>query len=76
MGYVFIPLVASIVLALHHVAFTDASRWSKLALATIVLASLAIWRYYPRWMVIATVVQVGASVYMLLYLKLQEDTGR
>ena len=76
MGYAFIPVIASIILVLHHVALTDASRWSKLIVATAVAASLAIWRYYPEWLVLATVVQVGASIYMLLYLRVREDVGR
>jgi hypothetical protein len=69
MGYPLIALVASIALTLHHVAMTDASRWSKLAVGIVVLASLVIWRYAPQWLVIATLLQVGAGVYMLVYLR-------
>ena len=76
MGYGFIPLIASIVLLLHHIALTDASRRSKSVVATAVGASLVVWQYYPRWLIFATVVQAGASVYMLIYLKLQGDVGR
>ena len=76
MGYAVIPVLASIILVLHHVAFTDASRLSKFIVATAVAASLAIWRYYPQWLVLATLVQVGTSIYMLLYLRVREHVGR
>jgi hypothetical protein len=68
-GYAFIPVVASIILMVHHVAITDASRWSKLVVAVVVIASLAIWRFAPQWLVLATILQVATSVYMLVYLK-------
>ena len=76
MGYGVIPVIASIVLAIHHVAITDASRRSKVVIGTLVTASLVIWQFYPRWAVLATVVQVGASMYMLVYLKVREDARR
>ncbi len=69
-------MIASIVLAVHHVAITDASRRSKLVIGTAVAASLAIWLYYPKWLVLATLEQVGASIYMLVYLRLREDVRR
>ncbi len=75
MGYSVIPVIASIVLVLHHVVITDASRWSKLFVATVVAASLAIWRYYPQWLIFATLMQVGASIYMLGYLRVREHVG-
>ncbi len=71
MGYGFIPLIASIVLAVHHVAFTDASRSSKVTIVTVVAASLAIWRYYPQRLVLATLLQVAASIYLLMYLRVR-----
>ncbi len=72
-GYNFIPVFVSIVLGLHHVAFTDASRGSKLTVFGIVAVSLAIWLYGPRWLVFATLMQAGVSIYMLLYLRWQYD---
>lgn len=75
MGYALIPVIASIILLIHHVAATDASRLSKLVLTIVVLASLAIWKYFPRWLVAATVLQSAASVYMLVYLKVQAAGG-
>jgi hypothetical protein len=40
-----------------------------------VAAALAIWWFYPRWIVAANLVQVGAGIYMLLYLKINEDVA-
>ena len=67
MGYGVIPIIASVLLAIHHVVATGASRWSKLAMVIIVSASLVVWQYYPRWLILATLMQVGAAIYMLLY---------
>ncbi len=75
MGYAFIPIVVSIFLALQHVGISDASRKSKVTVFAIVLSSLAIWRYFPQWLVFATVLQVVVSIYMLLYLKLREGAA-
>ena len=76
MGYDLIPVIASIALVIHHVALTDASRQSKVVVVTIVTVSLAIWRYHPQWLILATLLQVGASIYMLVYLKVHEGVGR
>ncbi|MFB3105210.1 MAG: hypothetical protein ACE1ZA_09790 [Pseudomonadales bacterium] len=72
MGYAVIPIVASIVLMLHHVVVTDAPSKSKWFVAIVVAASMAVWRFFPQWIVLATLTQVAASVYMLVYLKVQE----
>ena len=72
MGYGFIPLIASIVLGIHHVAISDASRPSKWTVATVLAASLFIWRYHPRWLVVATLLQVAASVYVLVSMRLRD----
>jgi uncharacterized membrane protein len=70
--YGLLGLVASVVLALHHVAITDASRRSKLAVSIVVAASLAIWwNYYQwQWRVLVIVLQVSVSIYTLVYLKM------
>jgi hypothetical protein len=69
MGYGLIPPVASIALAIHHVALTDASRLSKLTVVTVVAVSFAVSHFWPQWTVLAILMQVGASIYMLLYLR-------
>jgi hypothetical protein len=75
MGYAFIPVVVSIILMLHHAAITDASRWSKFTVVGVVAVSLAIWRYAPQWLVLATLLQVVISVYMLMYLRWHGDAA-
>ena len=76
MGYGFIPVIASIVLAIHHVLITEASPRSKLVVVTVVVVSLAIGRYYSQWMIVATLMQVVVSIYMLLYMRVHGSKGR
>ena len=76
MGYGVVPIIASILLAVHHVAATDATRRSKLLVGLVVGASPAIWWYYPNWLVLAMLVQVRVSIYMLVYLRAQEASRR
>ena len=70
MGYGVIPIIAAILLAIHHVVVTDASRTSKIVMTVTVVVSLVIWQYYPRRILFATLLQVTASIYMLVYLRL------
>ena len=69
MGYAVIPVIAAIVLALHHVFVLDAPRRSKLVVVLVVGLSLVIWRVFPRHSLLATLLQVGAGVYMLMFLR-------
>ena len=75
MGYGAIAPIAAIVLALHHVVFTDASIRSKLIVAMVVATSFAVGKFLPEWAIAATLMQIAASVYMLVYLKLRESTA-
>lgn len=75
MGYAVIPIVASIVLALHHVFVSEASARSKAVVIVTVGVSVLIWRYAPRWLVAATVMQVAVSIYMLLCLRLRDGSA-
>ena len=75
MGYAFIPVIASIILMIHHVVITEASRWSKFTVIGVVVASLVVWQYWPQWLVLATLLQVGISVYMLMYLRWHGDAA-
>ena len=70
MGYALIPLITSVILVVPYVFVSDASRGSKLSVLVIVLTSLVIWRYFPAWSVVATLLQVAAGVYMLVHAKL------
>ena len=69
MGYELIPLVISVGLAIRYLMLGDASVGSKAAVTIAVGASLVIWWRYPLWLVAATLLQVGASIYVLIYLK-------
>jgi predicted ferric reductase len=57
MGYAIVPIIASIVLVLHHIILTHASRWSKLVLAIVVAASILIWWYSAQWILFAILMQ-------------------
>jgi len=76
MGYGLIPPIASIVLAVHHVVLTEASRWSKGIVLVVVAGSFVIREQYPRWLLAATLLQVAISIYMLIYLKLESRAVR
>ena len=75
MGYGLIPIVASITLMLHHVAITEASHSSKVSVVGVVTVSLAILWYWPQWLVVATLLQVGISIYMLMHLRWNTDAA-
>ncbi|MCP3978141.1 MAG: hypothetical protein GY716_02260 [bacterium] len=55
------------------VLWTDARRWTKVAVAVTVLGSLVLDRVYPgRWTSLASLLlQVVVSVYCLIYFKLE-----
>jgi len=76
MGYVSIPLVVCIVLLIHHVAATEASRRSKLLVTVLVAVSIMIGRFFPHWSLLSMLTQVGAGIYMLVWLKIRRDLGR
>ena len=69
MPYELIPLVVSGGLTVRYLWMGDPSVASKVAVATLVGVSLMIWWQYPGWIVVATLLQVGASIYVLVYLK-------
>ena len=69
MPYELIPLVVSGGLAVRYLSMGDPSVGSKVAVGGAVGASLIVWWQYPQWMVVAVLLQVGASIYVLIYLK-------
>ena len=75
MLYSLIPLVVSIGLAVRYLSMMDPSIASKAAVGAAVGASLVIWWQYPGLMVAATLLQVGASLYVLIYLKVNAYTS-
>jgi hypothetical protein len=71
MPYALIPLIAAVVLAVHHLVISEASRRSKWTVAFVVVTSLAIWRFFPRWTIVALLLQAVVSIYMLMHLNLR-----
>jgi hypothetical protein len=70
MPYALIAMVAAILLGIRYLILGDASLRSKIVVVAVVLASLVIWWYFPQWMVLAIFLQVGVSLFVLLYLRL------
>jgi hypothetical protein len=73
--YLLILLLAAVVLGVRYLAIHDASLSSKIAVATIVAASLVIWWQYPQWTVVDSLLQLGICIYVLLYIKLNPDAS-
>jgi len=72
MPYLLIPLIGSLILGLVYATNAEASSRSKLIVSVIVAMSLAIWWWYPQWLLFATLLQAGVSVYVLLYLRVNK----
>jgi hypothetical protein len=75
MPYDVIPLIASILLGAYYVLLGEASRRSQVAVAVTVGTALLIWWCFPRWHLVATLLQVAVSIYVLMYLRLNRDGG-
>jgi hypothetical protein len=72
--YDVIPLIASIILGAYYVLLGEASRRSQAAVAVTVGAALLIWWHSPRYSLahlVATLLQVAVSIYVLVYLRLK-----
>jgi hypothetical protein len=67
--YLLVALLASVVLAARYVALAEVSRRSKALVALAVAGSVLIWWALPEWDWIATLAQVGVSIYVLVSLK-------
>lgn len=60
-------------LAFHYVVITSASGRSKALLAVIVAASFVITWRLPAWHLAASMLRLGVSVYVLLFLRSQSE---
>lgn len=69
MPYSIIALVAVVFLSVRHMLDTEASNHSKVIVVCLALLSLWAWFRFPRWDYLATLVQVGVSIYVLIYLR-------
>lgn len=70
MPYALIAMLAAMVLGVRYVTLSDASLRSKVVVGAVVAASLVIWLSYPQWMIVAVLLQVAVSLFVLLYLEL------
>jgi hypothetical protein len=75
MPYELVALVVSGGLAVRYLSMSDPSTASKAAVGAVVGASLIVWWRYPEQMVVAVLLQVGASLYVLIYLKVYPDAS-
>jgi len=70
--YFYIPLISSLILRLVYATNAEASSRSRLIVSVIVAVSAAIWWWYSQWLLLATLLQAGVSIYVLLYLKVHK----
>jgi hypothetical protein len=73
--YALILLIASVALGARYLALAEASRTSKALVFLTVASSLLIWWEFPEWDWAATLAQVGASIYVLVYLKVNPQAA-
>jgi hypothetical protein len=72
--YELIPLIAVLGLSMRYAAVPDASARSKCIVGGAAVASLLVGRYVSG--LAALVVQIGVSLYVLLYLKVTAEDRR
>lgn len=74
MPYGLIPLIGSIALAIYFLMLDDTTLRARIAVAGVVTFSLVLWWNFPRWSLLATLLQVVVGIYVLLHLRLRRDT--
>jgi hypothetical protein len=75
MPYDLILLIAAIGLAIRYAAIKSASDRSKCLVGGCALASLVIARLLPAWHLAASLLQLGVSFYVALYLVVISESG-
>jgi hypothetical protein len=73
MPYGLVLVAVSVGFAIWYVIATDASRKSKYLIAGCVAVSLVVPRLLPVASVIAMALQIGVSVFLILYWKATSD---
>ena len=63
-------------LAFHYVVISSASGRSKAIVAVIVAASFVITWRLPAWHLAASMLRLGVSAYVLLYLRSQSEVRK
>jgi len=67
--YALLPLVTAGILVIVCLRLADPSAFSKVTVVVALAASLFIWWRYPDAPLIAVLLQVGISLYVLIYLR-------
>jgi hypothetical protein len=70
MAYSLIPLFLVVGLGVPYVALTEAPALAKITVAALVGLSLILLFGFPHLLLVATLIQVGVSVYIVVYLKI------
>jgi hypothetical protein len=67
--YALLPLVVSGVLVIRYLRMSDPSPASKIVIVLALVASLIVWWKYPGMLVVAVLLEVGISLFILIYLR-------
>jgi hypothetical protein len=68
-AYALLPLVVSGVLVIRYLSMNDPSLASKVAVVLALGASLIVWWKFPALLVVAVLLEVGVSLFVLIYLR-------
>ena len=68
--YALLPLVVSGFLVIQYLRMSDPSLASKTVVVLALAASLIVWWKYPGKLVVAVLIEVGISLFVLIYLRL------
>jgi hypothetical protein len=68
-AYALLPLVVSGVLVIRYLSMNDPSLASKVAVVVALGASLIVWWKFPALLVVAVLLEVGVSLFVLIYLR-------
>jgi hypothetical protein len=68
-AYALLPLVVSGVLVIRYLSMNDPSLASKAAVVLALGASLIMWWKVPALLVVAVLLEVGVSLFVLIYLR-------
>lgn len=68
-AYALVPLLASGVLVVRYLSMSEPSVVSKFVVVAVLGASLVVWWRYPALLAIAVLLQVGVSLFVLIYVR-------
>ena len=68
-AYALLPLVVSGVLVIRYLTMNDPSLASKIGVVVALGASLIMWWKFPALLVVAVLLEVGVSLFVLIYLR-------